>query len=467
MARQREEWPEWEDMQALIVDLPEDEPVEEVQRIFDELEDQGLAFSGRSLFKLRRLDAAAQRTVAQQMLYYYKDPRGPSNVLSDLCQIMLERPPRTSRSQPSNAQGPSSVLTAQGDSHSGGGGQGARGSTEAWGHEFPLGQWHDPSIWPPFPEQYFNRVGNAHLRWGKKAAGVGSSWMRAVKSLTKAQLLRLGFANEFVFGHDYVLPLFRSWCEDRCLRPLLDFLGVEELMLPFRHRWNASNGEQFQRMHCLKFQYRAATDPCARRQINDFHSDSDYDSSASTEGEPMTSTEGEPMTLWHGTYTCCAARVLQTHKFVMSQPQSNATGYGAQGSLGHESHWCEEAVYTAKTANQAVEYSFSANMFGDGLMYGFLFELEGDRRYIVKQFNSRGPGCGEVLMHADGIKIRNVYFIFNMDVPAGASRRVNCGVNRDPLELLPEGLLTRPFVAPVPLRCENCLWGNHMWCTKC
>ena len=134
-----------------------------------------------------------------------------------------------------------------------------------------------------------------------------------------------------------------------------------------------------------------------------------------------------PITVFHGTYPCCAARVLHTGKFRCSD----------QNIPCSDCRWPTPCVFTAETMDHAIDYAWPAPILKDNLYYGIMYELEADRSRLMncKEYASgTNRHRGEMLFPLDALIIRNVYLLVNLDLKQGSSK---CQVLDPSLERLP------------------------------
>ena len=260
-----------------------------------------------------------------------------------------------------------------------------------------LAKWGDHEVWPPFPANYFGKLGQTHVRYGHKAT-------KCYKYEVKQHNLQpFGGAQCFLEAH--VEQPLNHWLAMRYLTSLLaPVLQCGEMPLP---------GDAA--FHFTKFTF------------------------CRSQGLEVPS----PTTIvWHGTYFNCLARILHTGALHASDLSSG---------LGFESHVSFPAIYTADTMQHALRYAFPTNLFGDNLYYSVLLELEVSTSSIVQRRR------GEVLIEPHGhLLIRHVYVFFNVNISQGSPR---CQEWNPQDELLPCGPL--PFPAGITQHRRSAWWTSY------
>ena len=236
-----------------------------------------------------------------------------------------------------------------------------------------------PADFPPLPRNYFDTLGNAHLRWG------GSS------KCYRKQLDKL-HADPGELQH---------WCTWRInkwldCRECLNFLGEPT------HCTNFLSGQHSQPY--LAFEYLP-------------HRNSTFG--------------GHALTTYHGTFMECIARILHSGTF-------HCSDLGA--GLGMENHHWRPAVFTADSFDHAFSYAWPSAAMKDALYYSAMFELEIDGSSIMKEYKSRSRGGMEVLVPPEAIIIRRVIVSYNLFVKAGDPR---CWDPQPHLEMIPLDMSAR------------------------
>ena len=133
-------------------------------------------------------------------------------------------------------------------------------------------------------------------------------------------------------------------------------------------------------------------------------------------------------TVFHGTSTCCAARVLHTGKFHCSDSR-----------MFRQLHCLvrKPCVFTTTTVDHAISYAWPAPILQDNLYYGIMYELEADTERLMNReewASGKSKHCGEMLFPPEALIIRNVFLLVNLDLAVGSSK---CQQLNTSLEMLP------------------------------
>ena len=263
----------------------------------------------------------------------------------------------------------------------------------------------DEAVWGSFPDDYWKRVSEAYGRFG------GSKMQ---KYQVAAYRVEERFGSMEAFANAWVRPRFDAWLHDRRLdqrlRPLQPS-GCSEMQL-----WH-------KRIAFIKYKYILPEYRPSFRQRD---------------------------TVFHGTYTCCAARLLHTGQFHCSDPRTP----------GSDCRWREPCVFTADTMNNAIGYAWPAPILEDNLYYGIMLELEADTERIMNRHewaSGRSRHAGEKLFPPDALIIRNVFLLVNLDLAQGSSK---CQELNPYLEMLP--FTVGDSLTPDPLRDSTwSTWHNR------
>ena len=130
-----------------------------------------------------------------------------------------------------------------------------------------------------------------------------------------------GFGSMEAFADSWVRPRFSDWLRDRRLHQHLKPLqpsGCSEMQLGH------------QRIDFIKYRYMPSAESASFRK---------------------------PCTVFHGTYPCCAARLLHTGKFNCSDNRI----------AGMDNRWRKPCVFTAATMDHASCYAWPAPTLQDNL----------------------------------------------------------------------------------------------------
>ena len=273
------------------------------------------------------------------------------------------------------------------------------------GSSLPVRDFSDEAVWAPLPSNYFERVSEAYGRWHKT---------KTQKYDVAAYRVEERFGSMQAFADAWVRPRFSAWLRDRHLHQHLEPLqqsGCLEMQLGY------------QRIDFIKYRYMPyAGRPSFRK----------------------------PGTVFHGTYTCCAARLFHTGKFHRSDSHT----------AGSDCRWHEPCVFTADTMDNAIRYAWPAPILEDNLYYGIMLELEADTERIMNRHewaSGRSRHAGEKLFPPDALIIRNVFLLVNLDLAQGSSK---CQELNPYLEMLP--FTVGDSLTPDPLRDSTwSTWHNR------
>ena len=241
----------------------------------------------------------------------------------------------------------------------------------------------DEAKWGPFPSNHLELLSMAYGRWRKT---------KSQKYEVKRFPVEKRFGNMATFADEWVRPRFNAWLQDRYLLQHLEPVqqnGCMEMQL----------GEK--KLDFIKYMYKPSV------------------------GKPSFPWK---ITVFHGTYPCCAARVLHTGKFQCSDWRIK----------GSDCRWKEPCVFTAETMDHGIAYAWPAPFLEDNLYYGIMYELEADISRLINKgefFNGKNrKHPGEMLFPPEALIIRNVYLLVNLDLEKGSSK---CQVLDPALERLP------------------------------